>query len=177
MCQLSLRDRPGIDYELARSWRKETKPASGPSVHIRQKSTRKRKSICYTEGSEEDHSSDSDYREKPKRKQEIIKRSRRKASDGMDKSIIVPFVETSEASQQSLTSSEISEDIITSREDTPWKGVYIEIKNLLQAKDRLILQETIHKKLDALFETDYTKIETKIISEPDINGDNQTEEA
>src|SRR6185369_46577 len=56
------------------------------------------------------------------------------------------------------------------------EGVYMEIKNLLQAKDRLILQEIIVKKLDALFETEYTKIESKIISETDINGYNQTEE-
>ncbi|KAF0386858.1 hypothetical protein F8M41_011318 [Gigaspora margarita] len=53
------------------------------------------------------------------RTQTIGRNQKEKASDGMDKSIIVPFVETSETSQQSLTSSEISEDIITSREDTP----------------------------------------------------------
>ncbi|CAG8814096.1 36323_t:CDS:2, partial [Racocetra persica] len=80
----------GSDYELARSWKKETKPVSGPSVHIRKvkadnsliginngsfdvnrkpkKSNRKRKSVCYTLSSEEeDHSSDQDYTEKPKR--------------------------------------------------------------------------------------------------------------
>jgi hypothetical protein len=55
--------------------------------------------------------------------------------------------------------------------------VYIEIKNLLQAKDQFILQETFVKKLNAIFETDYTKIESKIILETVINGDDQTEEA
>ncbi|CAG8508768.1 4278_t:CDS:2 [Funneliformis caledonium] len=33
------------------------------------------------------------------------------------------------------------------------------------------------KKLDAIFEADYTEIESKIISEIIINGDNQTEKA
>ncbi|CAI2191719.1 3083_t:CDS:2, partial [Funneliformis geosporum] len=222
----------------------------------KQRPTRKRKKICYTESSEVDHSSDSEYIEKPKGKQKPkSKRSHIKANcDGMDK---VPSIETSEApsledttlyeitpstSQQSPTSLETSENIDTSRESTPCpviqstqqtslntistprsviqstqqasiftpqkpiitkimydrfspylicafnatinyiketveEGVYIEVKNLLQAKDRLILQETLVKKLDAIFETDYTGIESKIFSETVINGDNRTEEA
>ena len=39
------------------------------------------------------------------------------------------------------------------------------------------MQKTFIQKLDAIFEIDYTKIESKIISETNINGDNQTEEA
>ncbi|PKK63862.1 hypothetical protein RhiirC2_869571 [Rhizophagus irregularis] len=208
----------------------------------KKRSTRKRKSIRYRENSEEeDHSSDPDYIEKPKRKQELRKRSRRKASDGMDKDVVVPLVETSEAledttsheitpgtSQQSSTppeiseflTPEISEDISTSRENTPCpnypidptdtiryyfyfaryttyspylicafnatinyiketieEGIYTEIKNLLQAKGRLILQETLIKKLDTIFETKYTEIESKINLETVINGDIYTEEA
>ncbi|POG60510.1 hypothetical protein GLOIN_2v1486968 [Rhizophagus irregularis DAOM 181602=DAOM 197198] len=234
----------------------------------KKRSIRKRKSIRYRENSEEeDHSSDPDYIEKPKRKQELRKRSRRKASDGMDKDVIVPLVETSETledttsheitpdtSQQSSTppeiseflTPEISEDISTSRENTscpiiqstqrtpldtistlrdiprsviqstqqatiftPQKpiitktiydryspylicafnttinyiketieeGIYTEIKNLLQAKGRLILQETLIKKLDTIFETKYTEIESKINLETVINGDIYTEEA
>ena len=36
--------------------------------------------------------------------------------------------------------------------ETIEEGIYTEIKNLLQAKDRLILQETLIKKLDTIFE-------------------------
>ncbi|PKY43042.1 hypothetical protein RhiirA4_456970 [Rhizophagus irregularis] len=98
------------------------------------KSTRKRRSVCYTESSEEDDSSDLDYTEEPRqkqKKQELRKRSRRKASDDMDEDVVVSFVETSEApedttsheitpgtSQQSSTPPEISESP-TSRENTP----------------------------------------------------------
>ncbi|POG58380.1 hypothetical protein GLOIN_2v922121 [Rhizophagus irregularis DAOM 181602=DAOM 197198] len=53
----------------------------------RKKPARKRKSICYTESSEEeDHSSDQDYTEKPRKKEPRSKRLREKANrDGMDK--------------------------------------------------------------------------------------------
>ncbi|CAG8608645.1 2558_t:CDS:2, partial [Racocetra fulgida] len=210
----------GSDYELARSWKKETKPVSGPSVHIR-KVKADNSLIGINNGSfdvkKEDHSSDQDYTEKPKRVKLKKKRSRIKVSDGMDNGVIDPFVETSKApnleyttsheitpntSQQSLTPSEILEDIATSRENTPCpviqstqrslldtistsqdtpqtieEGIYTEIKNLLQAKDRPILPETLIKKLDTIFETEYTEIESKINLETVINGDKYTEEA
>ncbi|CAG8588242.1 3265_t:CDS:2 [Paraglomus brasilianum] len=238
----------GSDCAHARDWKneKKTKPVDKTSVHFHQvtatdnsmiginngsfdvsskskRSTRKRKSICYSESSEEDHLSDPDYAEKSERKQKSrSKRSRGKAN--RDKGIIIPSVETSEeqttmlftlkdttlheiTSQQSLTSEYIaishkdtpcpvtqstqqtSLNTISTSRDTPRsviqstqqasifapqkpiitkamrdryslylicafnstinyikesveEEVYTEIKNLLQAKDRLILQET-----------------------------------
>ncbi|CAB4434332.1 unnamed protein product [Rhizophagus irregularis] len=53
--------------------------------------------------------------------------------------------------------------------ETIEEGIYTEIKNLLQAKDRLILQDTLIKKLDTIFETEYTEIESKIHLETVIN--------
>ncbi|PKY60397.1 hypothetical protein RhiirA4_484053 [Rhizophagus irregularis] len=59
--------------------------------------------------------------------------------------------------------------------ETIEEGIYTEIKNLLQAKDRLILQDTLIKKLDTIFETEYTEIESKIHLETVINGDKYTD--
>nr|CAG8665332.1 4788_t:CDS:2 [Entrophospora candida] len=61
--------------------------------------------------------------------------------------------------------------------ETVEERTYIEIKKLLQMKDQLILQETLVKKLEEIFETDYTEIESKILNKTIIMGDNQTEEA
>ncbi len=61
--------------------------------------------------------------------------------------------------------------------ETIEEGIYTEIKNLLQAKDRLILQETLIKKLDTIFKTEYTEIKLKIKLETVINSDKYTEEA
>ncbi|PKY26898.1 hypothetical protein RhiirB3_389905 [Rhizophagus irregularis] len=114
----------------------------------RKKPARKRKSICYTESSEEeDHSSDQDYTEKPRKKEPRSKRLREKANrDGMDKGDII--IKTSEdentpsPAQPTMTSNtylrryyfvrnyskytptnptsfDISEDFSTSRESTP----------------------------------------------------------
>ncbi|CAG8703556.1 11987_t:CDS:2, partial [Funneliformis mosseae] len=174
----------------------------------KQRLTRKRKKICYTKSSEEDHSSDSEYIEKSKGKQ--TKRSHRKANcDGMDKFSSVETSEAPKTSENIDTSREIIQStqqasiftlqkpIITKImydryspylicafnatinyiKETVEEGVYIKVKNLLQAKDRLILQETLVKKLDAIFETDYIGIESKIFSETVISGDNLAEEA
>ncbi|RIA92579.1 hypothetical protein C1645_820502 [Glomus cerebriforme] len=162
----------GPDYEL-RSWKKETKPVSEPSVYIHQV-TANNSMIGINSGS-------FDVSSKPKTTQES------------HKGVVVPSVETSDApnleyitsheitpstSQQFLTSLETSEDIATSHEDTPCPVSSETSEDITTSpKDRLILQETIVKKLDALFETEYTKIESKIILETDINGYNQIEEA
>ncbi|CAG8803952.1 18901_t:CDS:2, partial [Dentiscutata erythropus] len=59
--------------------------------------------------------------------------------------------------------------------ETVDERIYMEIKNLLQLKDRLILQQTFVDKLNKIFETPYEEVESKIFQET-IMGDSQTEE-
>ncbi|CAG8622063.1 1827_t:CDS:2, partial [Ambispora leptoticha] len=131
----------------------------------KKKSTRKRKSICYIESSEGDHSSDLDYTEKPKRKQKSrSKRLRGKANcNDMDKGDII--VETSEdentlslaqstmtsnisenttlceispsAPRQSLTSLDTSEDFATSR----FRNAFPDAKYMWLEKDVRSIKE------------------------------------
>ncbi|CAI2194595.1 12069_t:CDS:2 [Funneliformis geosporum] len=57
------------------------------------------------------------------------------------------------------------------------EGTYREIEKLFLMKNRLVLQESFVKKLESIFETDYAKIESKIINETIVEGDNQSEVA
>ncbi|GES81487.1 hypothetical protein GLOIN_2v1486968 [Rhizophagus clarus] len=57
------------------------------------------------------------------------------------------------------------------------EGTYREIEKLFLMKNRLALQESFVKKLESIFETDYAKIESKIINETIVEGDNQSEVA
>ncbi|GBB91458.1 hypothetical protein RclHR1_18770013 [Rhizophagus clarus] len=54
------------------------------------------------------------------------------------------------------------------------EGTYREIEKLLLMKNRLVLQESFVKKLESIFETDYAKIESKIINETIVEGDSQS---
>ncbi|CAB5390027.1 unnamed protein product [Rhizophagus irregularis] len=191
--------RRGPDYAHARDWKKEkkVKPVDGTSVHFHQvtdssviginngsfdvsrkpKSTGKRKSIRYhyTESSdEEDHSSDSDYTEKPERKQESrrSKRLRGKANcDDMDKGDII--VETSEDENTShptqptmisntsedTTLCEItpstpqqlntSEGFATSRESTPCPTVHSATSTLIATPNKPIITKSTYDEFSA----------------------------
>lgn len=48
----------------------------------------------------------------------------------------------------------------------------MEIKKMLQMNDQLILQESLVRKLEVIFATDYRKIESKIIEMTTIKGNN-----
>jgi hypothetical protein len=61
--------------------------------------------------------------------------------------------------------------------ETIEKESYEEIEKLFLMKDRLVLQESFVKRLELLFETDYTKIESKIFSETIVEEDDQTEDS
>ncbi|CAG8708759.1 10088_t:CDS:2 [Cetraspora pellucida] len=281
---LALAPLGGPDYVCARDWKKErrAKPVDGTEVHIHQvtnssviginngsfnvsrrpkKSTRKRKTICYLESSEEDHLSDQDYTEEPKKnKKSRSTRSRRKAErDSMDKDDIINESSEDENISEDVTLVEISPSTIqaqpivtvlnnsedtwckialstpqqtstsfdisaTSRESTPCPisqlaqqvlintpnkpivtkvmcdkyspylvcafsatidyvketvevETYREIEKLFLMKNRLVLQESFVKKLESIFETEYSKIESKIIDLTIVEGDNQTEVA
>ncbi|CAG8723704.1 13363_t:CDS:2, partial [Funneliformis mosseae] len=54
---------------------------------------------------------------------------------------------------------------------------FMEIKKILQMNDQLILQKSFIRKLKVIFETDYSKIESKIIEETTIKDSDQTEDA
>ncbi|PKK72205.1 hypothetical protein RhiirC2_710553 [Rhizophagus irregularis] len=197
---LTLASLGGPDYAHARDWKKEkkVKPVDGTSVHFHQvtdssviginngsfdvsrkpkKSTGKRKSIRYhyTESSdEEDHSSDSDYTEKPERKQESrrSKRLRGKANcDDMDKGDII--VETSEDENTShptqptmisntsedTTLCEItpstpqqlntSEGFATSRESTPCPTVHSATSTLIATPNKPIITKSTYDEFSA----------------------------
>ncbi|CAI2192327.1 6581_t:CDS:2, partial [Funneliformis geosporum] len=59
--------------------------------------------------------------------------------------------------------------------ETIKKETYVEIKKMLQMNDRLILQESVVKKLETIFETDYSEIESKIIEETVVEANDQSE--
>ncbi|CAG8604183.1 8526_t:CDS:10 [Funneliformis caledonium] len=58
-------------------------------------------------------------------------------------------------------------------EKTTDKKTFMEIKKMLQTNDQLILQESLVRKLEAIFETDYSEIESKIIEMTTVKGDSE----
>ncbi|RIA99768.1 hypothetical protein C1645_730679 [Glomus cerebriforme] len=61
--------------------------------------------------------------------------------------------------------------------ETVEEGAYEEIEKLFLMKDRFVLQESLVKKLESIFKTEYAQIESKIFNDTIVKGDNQTEEA
>ncbi|CAJ0637511.1 4373_t:CDS:2 [Entrophospora sp. SA101] len=109
---------------------------------------------------------------------------------------------TQSTSQQYLTSLDASQNITTSCEDTPCPVIRSTQEALIFTPNKPIITkmmydkyspylictfnstinyvketETLVKKLEEIFETDYTEIESKILNKTIITGDNQTEEA
>ncbi|RGB21889.1 hypothetical protein C1646_94305 [Rhizophagus diaphanus] len=139
----------------------------------KKRSTRKRKSISYlrTECSEEeDHSSDPDYMEKPRRKQESrSKRLREKANcDTLEKSSPAQSTVTSNTSedntQQSLTSLDTSEDFATSRESTSCLTIHSATSTLIATPNKLQAtydeSDTSSSEIDLIkFEEAYSKLD------------------
>ncbi|CAG8720416.1 1444_t:CDS:2, partial [Funneliformis mosseae] len=61
--------------------------------------------------------------------------------------------------------------------ETTENKTFMEIKKIQKMNDQLILQESFIRKLEVIFETDYSKIESKIIEETTIKDGDQTEDA
>ena len=61
-------------------------------------------------------------------------------------------------------------------ENATEEKTFMEIKKMPQMNDRLILQESLIRRLEAIYETDYYEIESKIIEMTMVKSSYQTEE-